>query len=426
MFQSSSKFGRFLVEQGKLTPERVEKAVEMQRLVGGRLGTCMLELGVISEPALLEALGQFRMTQTASADKLREIPSELLKMVPPKLARRYRVVPIEHKGNTLILASTDTGDALVEDEIGMLNGCLARTVIGLEVRVHLALARFYKVPCPGRLAGVIRRLENKAATPAAPAASPSAPPPSLPPAPRPEPPKPPPAPPKTPPPKAPPAAGLPPAEPPIQFIEVDDESLALAYGRPVPAPQPEQEPEPELLTLAAPEDDGAATWPEGPEPRLEAASAGLQQAEIRDDIADALLAYGAPFLRRRLLLIRRKDQIVGWRAEGDGVAGSVRELAFGAQEPSVLNSLTQPDSFWLGPLPALPANQKIVAALGGSAPSACLVLPVVLRSRVVCYLYGDNAGDGVSGAPLPQLKRLVGKAGLAFEVYILRNKIRLL
>ena len=39
---------------------------------------------------------------------------------------------------------------------------------------------------------------------------------------------------------------------------------------------------------------------------------------------------------------------------------------------------------------------------------------------------GDNRGEGVSHVPLPELRRLTAKAGVAFEVYILKNKIRTL
>jgi hypothetical protein len=76
-------------------------------------------------------------------------------------------------------------------------------------------------------------------------------------------------------------------------------------------------------------------------------------------------------------------------------------------------------------LPPLPSNQQVSGALG-SPPKDCLVLPVTLRGKVVCYLYVDNRDRGVSGSPIAELKRLVAKAGLAFEVYILKHKIRVL
>ena len=43
---------------------------------------------------------------------------------------------------------------------------------------------------------------------------------------------------------------------------------------------------------------------------------------------------------------------------------------------------------------------------------------------MVCFLYGDNMGEGVGGLPLAELKRLAAKAGLAFQVYLLKGKIR--
>ncbi len=86
--------------------------------------------------------------------------------------------------------------------------------------------------------------------------------------------------------------------------------------------------------------------------------------------------------------------------------------------------LREAENFWLGPLPGLPSNLQMAAALGGPSKD-CLALPIVLRGKVVAYLYGDNGNTGVAGAPLAALRRLAGKAGLAFEVYILKSKIRL-
>jgi hypothetical protein len=55
-----------------------------------------------------------------------------------------------------------------------------------------------------------------------------------------------------------------------------------------------------------------------------------------------------------------------------------------------------------------------------------VVLPVVVRNKTVCFLYGDNLDQGLADVPLAQLRRLVTKAGVAFQVYILKSKIRTL
>jgi hypothetical protein len=241
----------------------------------------------------------------------------------------------------------------------------------------------------------------------------------------------------------------------VQYIELDAEDEALLRGDEAPAVtleetapieepgRPVEEPatrpvEPPSETPTEPVPSPDALFDDGEdlaplvdptlslEERLDRAAERLQHAEIRDEIADVLLAWSAPYLERRLLLIHRQEHIVGWRGEGPGVAPEkVRTIDIGTKEPSIFLSVQQPSSFWLGPLPPLPPNQRLLDGLGGFAPKDCLVLPVTLRSKLVCYLYGDNGAFGVAGAPVAELRRLVGKAGIAFEVYILKNKIRM-
>lgn len=416
-----SRFGEYLVSEGKLNRIGLKKALEIQHLAGNRLGTNLLELGLVPEDTLLEALGKFRGTRTASIHDLRNVSPEVIRLVPTKIARRYQVLPIERKGNTLILASTDPGDALVEDEIGLLTSCLARTVIALELRIHGALERYYEIPQPTRFSGLARRLAGRAAAKAKPATT------------EPSPEKAPAAPPPTPvakPAAAPKPAPPKPEEPPeARFVEIDAEELKKLYEGAIPSAESELEQTVSGALLGPPDPLTALAKleEESPEERLHAAALALQHSDIRDEIGDVLLTYCAPYFKRRALFIRRKDEIVGWRGEGDGVAKEgVRAIVTALDEPSVFMGLKDAESFWLAPLPPLPANRRLVRGLGEKAPAACLVLPVILRSRVVCYLYGDNGEDGVAGAPMSMLRRLTAKAGLAFEVYILKNKIRIL
>jgi hypothetical protein len=148
---------------------------------------------------------------------------------------------------------------------------------------------------------------------------------------------------------------------------------------------------------------------------------------MRDDIADALLGFAASCFQRRALFMIRKENVVGWYGDGVGVdAAAIRGIELPSEEPSVFHGILQGQNYWLGPLAPMPRNRELIAALGGVPPRDCLVLPVSLKNRIVCFLYGDNLGAGVAGAPMVELRRLVSKAGLAFEVYILKNKIRTL
>jgi len=454
---SGRRLGERLVREGRLQPEQLRRALDLQGQLGGRLGTNLLEIGAVGERPLLNALGEERSTRTASAEDLCNISAEMIRLVPAKLARRYGLVPYRREGKTLFLASVNVGDALIEDEIRLLTGCMVRTTLALELRVREALAKYYRVPTDVRITALARRLASPAVAPVPSRAlptvptlpTPSAPPPAVPPPAVPTPPRavPRPAPPPGRKPQSAPTGKVGP--PTVQFIELDAEdeamlrggivapaagqtvaggegtpadpqsgrsSAAAATASAVPLPA---EVEDELAVFAAPD--------LGPGERLDHAAEFLQHAEIRDEIADVLLAFCAPYLERRLLLIHRQERIVGWRGDGPGVVqNAVRGIDIGVKEPSVFLSVQPPSGFWLGPLPPLPPNQRLLEGLGRFAPKDCLVLPVILRSKVVCYLYGDNGARGVAGVPVGELRRLMAKAGVAFEVYILKNKIRLM
>ncbi len=495
------RIGEILVREGLLSKQQLAQALKVQALLGDRLGTTLLEEGMIPEDALLKALGRQRSTRTAPAAELASVPAEVVRLIPARLAERYGVVPFHLKGRTLTVASMNAGDLLKEDEIGFLTSCMVRTCIALELRIHEALERCYRIACPQRHRALVRRFAAQPAGAGAPGVRPAGQP-SAParPAVRPAPGRP-----GAPAgasarsrPSARPAGDRPPAPapPPLRrFIELDEEDAALLGSsgetspdlspaseepvilEPVPLPwlareaatRPAQVPAwsppvaaspppavaaapvpaaPAPPPAAAPVSAAAAPPPAaapapgagaapGPgaaldgeaalEERLRRAASGLKDAEIRDDIADVLLAFCAPYLRRRAVLVSRKDHIVGWRGEGEGVEREkIRAIEIPVREPSVFLGLTGAGSFWLGSLPPLDANSLLVAGLGGTVPRDCLVLPVTLRSRVVCYLYGDNLEHGVAGAPIAELRRLAAKAGIAFQVYILKNKLRML
>ncbi len=148
---------------------------------------------------------------------------------------------------------------------------------------------------------------------------------------------------------------------------------------------------------------------------------------MRDDIADAVLGFCAPLFRRRLMLVNRKGTVMGWRGDGVGVDQKrMREISIPLTDPSVFVGLTQGTELWLGPIPEMPRNMELVAGLGGAAPKDCFILPIMVREKTICFLYCDNLEDGVGGLPMADLRRLAAKAGLAFQVYIMKSKIRTL
>jgi len=423
-------FGKWLVTQRLLSKDDLRRAENAQRGRLGRLDTEIIDLQLMSESAILDALGKFKKTRTVSGSELEHASPSAVRMLTPRIASRLGVVPFKIEGKTISVATLSPGDLLVEDEIAQQTGCMVASFVALEIRFVEALNRHYQSPITARYAGLVRRLlgarEAVKESPgrlsvdevnATPLSSPV-------------------------------------SERPRRAVETrrsaapkPADSLELsAEERDLFPSLRDEEAEAAAATgvisgevALVREDQAAAPVPPAPptetsppaetefgmEALLGAASHAMQNVEMRDDIADAMLGFCSPLFSRRMMFVRRGDTIMGWRGEGAGVDQRVvRTVSIPSDEPSVFSGLLQGVEFWLGPLPSMPHNSDLVMALGGPPPKDCYILPVRVRDRTVCFLYGDNQDAGVGGLPLGELKRLAGKAGLAFQVYLLKGKIR--
>ena len=410
---SDKAFGEWLVREKLLRPDGLKRAVEIYKATQSRLDTTILDLGLMSEANLLDSLGRFHKTRTVSRAEF-SAAMAAARLVSPRVALRLQVVPFRLEGKTLSIAALDPGDLLVEDELSLLTGCMVASYVSLEMRLYEALNQLYGIPLSAQYASLITRFEgDTGATARAAAASVT---------------------PRTRLSASQQEEALKPAWRPKDHsskrsmirdeeLEVSDEDLelfpSLQGGEKkgtvdIPVSHALRRPEPPPADLP-------------PEERLTATSVALQHAEMRDDIADALLGFSAHLFRRRLMLVVRKGTVMGWRGEGDGVEHEkVRAVSIPLNEPSVFVGLTQGTEFWLGPIPEMPRNLELIAGLGGQAPPDCFILPVKVREKTVCFLYFDNIDKSVSGLPMADLRRLAAKAGVAFQVYLLKSKIRTL
>jgi len=403
-------FGEWLVKEKLLQQKALQQAMEIYKSSQSRLDTVLLDLGLIPESMLLDAIGRFHKTRTVSRSELSAIGPAVARTLSPHIAARLRVVPFRLEGKTLSVATLEPGDLLVEDELAVVTGCLVASFVTLEIRLHEALNQLYRAPLSAQIQSLIRRSEgssrpagHKDSAAAGRAATRSE------------------------------FAGPPSQEPwlPHQLrrrapdvidpLEVSEEDLHLF---PSLRKEAEIEAEREIgppIALRIPPPDADLS----PEERMAATAFALQNAEIREDIADAVLGFCAPLFKRKLMLFVRGDTVMGWRGEGDGVdPDKVRAISIPLSEPSVFVGLTQGVEFWLGPLPEMPRNTEIVKCLGGDPPKECFILPIVVRQKTVCFLYYDNIDKGVGEFPMTDLRRLAAKASLAFQVYLLKSKIR--
>ena len=103
------------------------------------------------------------------------------------------------------------------------------------------------------------------------------------------------------------------------------------------------------------------------------------------------------------------------------VVDDVESLVVSADAPSVLLKLKGPTVFY-GRVETGPVNDELLSALGEPEPGEIAILPVMVKNRVVAYLVGDVPGSTIPEEGLDQLMGAVQKAGVAFEILILKKK----
>ncbi len=126
--------GEILVESG-LSPDRLKKALELQKKRGGRIGTILARLGLVTEAEVLTALGaQIGLPFIA---ELGEIDRELALRVPITYAKKAVVLPIRRENGAIIAATAEPLLLSTLDELRVLLGadislCLAPSEIILD------------------------------------------------------------------------------------------------------------------------------------------------------------------------------------------------------------------------------------------------------------------------------------------------------
>jgi hypothetical protein len=154
------KLGQLLVARGWITVQQLTRALQTQNSVGGRLGTCLLEMEVLGEELLGRALSEQLGVPAAGIEELRAIPDEVLQLIPERLARRCRAIPFRVTSGRLDVAMQDPRNLVCQDEIAFACGRRVKVHVLHELRVHEAMQRYYREECPSRYTLLLDRLNR--------------------------------------------------------------------------------------------------------------------------------------------------------------------------------------------------------------------------------------------------------------------------
>jgi hypothetical protein len=363
----------YLLEHGWITSAQIEEASRTQGFFGGRLETHLLKLGYVSESVLGEALTDVAGVPFASWEHLRTAAPAALEAMPVRLIERHRVCPFRLEEGRLRIATLAPREAVAIREIEVATGFVVEPWITIESRLYQALTRHFRLRFEGTKGIALppepgdgpraqpRRAEEKAA-------------------------------------------------------ERSPEELEVGLdGRPLDA---EAEVDDYLRVRSSPRE----TPPSG---SLDALDEALASARDRDALAEALLAFCAGRSSRSGLFAVGREAVRGIAGRGRAFAGdALKQLTVPSGSGTLFDTALQSRDFYFGVVPALPGNRDLYTALGGRLPANVMLLPIVIKERTVALLYLDGDDGPLPQPDIPLMRRVAVKAGLAFEMMLLRNKLR--
>ncbi len=384
------KLGEAMVKEGLITNDALARALERQIIFGGRLGTNLVEMGVISEENLAKFLGRVLNVPYAGPAQFEKVMQDAIDSVTAEQAQKYTIFPLKKERSRLHLAMKDPNDFAVVDELRFVFGMEIREYIASEIRIFYALEKYYGIRRDLRYISVLNEEEAW--------------------------------------------SGAKPRSQDMTYIP-----KPVKAQDPPPAPVPEApkaqevlEPEPEeepVYNIPEP-----AFEPTQPDASHTVHTSGhtspyelLAMPADRESVASAIVAASLEKLSRAALFKVKDGILAGWQCALAGGAADISKLGMAISLPGIFKDVVEKKSFYKGPVAPLPQNGILLNALGGAGRSAgpleAIACPLVIRGKVVAVLYADNGPGSSAGVDIDFFASLMAKASMSLEILILKNKI---
>ena len=138
----SVRLGEILIKESLITAEQLSQALEYQKQHGGRLGSCLMKLGFVTDDEITAVLSRQYGVPSINL-KYYEVDASVIKLIPQDTAIRYQVVPLSRVGSTLTIAMTDPTNVFAMDDIKFMTGFNVEPVVASESAISEAISKFY-------------------------------------------------------------------------------------------------------------------------------------------------------------------------------------------------------------------------------------------------------------------------------------------
>ena len=152
---SGGRLGERLIQKGLLDNEDLDRALELQKERGDKIGKILVDLGFVAPRDVLVTLSEQLGVPLLTAD---DFPSESidLERISAKYMRQFRFVPVSINGTTVTLAMSDPLDFETLATIRRFTALEILTALAPERDIFEALDRYYGEEQKREEGGVVR------------------------------------------------------------------------------------------------------------------------------------------------------------------------------------------------------------------------------------------------------------------------------
>ncbi len=146
------RLGELLVDARIITREQLENVLQLQKGDGRRLGTLLVEQGLVNETQVTQILSQQLSVPWVSLYHV-DFSKRLLSLVPSHVAQKYCLIPIyvrhvRGQGDTLYVAMDDPTNLDALRECASWSGLPTRAMIASPADILHAIEIYYGVAAP--------------------------------------------------------------------------------------------------------------------------------------------------------------------------------------------------------------------------------------------------------------------------------------
>jgi general secretion pathway protein E len=136
------RLGEILIERKLISQEDLDRALELQRERGDKLGKILVDLGFIAMRDVLAALSDQLRVPLLAIDGPPAVSPET-ETLSPKFLRQFRCLPVALHDHTVTLAMADPLDFETRSTVESCTGLTVRAGIAAEQEILDAIDRFY-------------------------------------------------------------------------------------------------------------------------------------------------------------------------------------------------------------------------------------------------------------------------------------------